>query len=158
MIDLINNHFQRYFVLSCGWDWLKPTWELTTWSGWTIVLWDWQFHKVKISFKYVCMEIQKTESSLSPEKLLLQTALLQPRYVLALIISRICTFKPPPWSVSQTFVLCHTWSVIQIFKNSNKQISIISTLTGGGEKKKRLTATKKNLLFGVYTIPSPVLL
>lgn len=104
------------------------------------------------------MEIQKTESSLSPEKLLLQTALLQPRYVLALIISRICTFKPPPWSVSQTFVLCHTWNVIQIFKNSNKQISIISTLTGGGEKKKRLTATKKNLLFGVYTIPSPVLL
>ncbi|EOB00763.1 hypothetical protein Anapl_05907 [Anas platyrhynchos] len=47
------------------------------------------------------------------------TALRQPRYMLALIISRICTFKPLPWSVSQSFVLGYTWSVIQIFKNSD---------------------------------------
>lgn len=89
----------------------------------------WKFRKLKVHYLL--------------RNYFLQTALLQPRYVLALIISRICTFKPPPWSVSQTFVLCHTWNVIQIFKNSNKQISIISTLTGGKKKKKGSQQPKK---------------
>lgn len=65
----------------------------------------WKFRKLKVHYL--------------PRNYFLQTALLQPCYTLALIISRICTFKPPPWSVLQSFVLGYTWSVIQIFKNSD---------------------------------------